>query len=123
MNSVQVESIQVQVDGVGTCIAAADFISGVCDKSSLDAQNTITNLLNSKNSDEVTQSGVVTFQVVPPVTQTCGKLGQRAWSKSQKNKGGEQGWRAQSQKNKGGEQGRRARVESEGEASESEGGS
>lgn len=50
VNSVQVES--VEVDGVGTCIAAIDFVSGVCDKSRRDAQVTVVHLLNSKNSNE-----------------------------------------------------------------------
>ncbi len=50
MYNVQVES--VQVDGVGTCIAAVDFVSGVCEKSHSDAQTTIMNLLSSKNSDK-----------------------------------------------------------------------
>lgn len=50
MNSVQVES--VQVEGVGTCIAAVDFVSGVCNKSRRDAQNTVTGILNSKNNED-----------------------------------------------------------------------
>jgi hypothetical protein len=62
LNSVQVET--VQVDGVGTCIAAVDFVAGICQKTRHNAQNTITGLINSKSSDAV-QKILCSRAVVP----------------------------------------------------------
>jgi hypothetical protein len=64
---VQVES--VEIDGVGTCIAAADFVSGACKSTRREAQQTIMNLLNSKNSGEEANEILCRKAVVPGFQQ------------------------------------------------------
>ena len=63
---VQVESVEIDGD---TCIAAADFISSACKSTRHEAQQTIMNLLNSKNSGEEANEILCRKAVVPGFQQ------------------------------------------------------